>query len=54
MHLVVAVDAHVVVASSLLDGGGGDQDAVLGREKVQAQHHRLQDGICMGTGSQGE
>ena len=54
VHLVVAVDAHVVVASSLYDGGGGDQDAVLGREKVEAQHHRPQDGICMGTGSQGE
>ena len=54
VHLVVAVDANVVVASGLLDGGVGDQDAVLGREKVEAQNHRPQDSSCMGTGSQGE
>ena len=54
VHLVVAVDANVVVASGLLDGGRGDQDAVLGREKVEAQHHRPQDSSCMGTWSQGE
>ena len=37
---VAAVDALVVDAGSLLDGGGGDDDAVLGREQVEAQHHR--------------
>eukprot|EP00964_Phaeocystis_antarctica_P087580 scaffold55595_cov60-Phaeocystis_antarctica.AAC.6 len=37
---VAAVDAHVVVAGSRLDGSGGDHDAVLGGEQVEAQHHR--------------
>ena len=44
---VAAVDALVVDAGSLLDGGGGDDDAVLGREEVEAQHHRSH---CCGQG----
>ena len=45
--VATAVDALVVDARSLLDGGGGDDDAVLGREHVEAQHHRSH---CCGQG----
>ena len=44
--VATTVDARVVDARSLLDGGGGDDDAVLGREQVEAQLHRSQDGGC--------
>ena len=46
VRLATAVDALVVDAGSLLDRGGGDDDAVLGREQVEAQHHRSQGGGC--------
>ena len=42
-----AVDALVVdAARSLLGRGGGDDDHVLGREQVEAQHHWTQDVGC--------
>eukprot|EP00964_Phaeocystis_antarctica_P013808 scaffold7579_cov63-Phaeocystis_antarctica.AAC.1 len=41
--LAAAVNALVVDAGGRLDGGGGDDNAVLGREEVEAQHHRSQN-----------
>ena len=44
--VALPVGAHVVVAGSRPDGVVGDDDAVLGREQVKAQHHRSQGGGC--------
>ena len=48
--VATAVDALVVDAQLHLDGGGGDDDAVLGREEVEAQHHRSHGCGQEGTG----